>query len=92
MQKGRGFDANYVWRLSDDAVPALLEAMPTFAFDEQCVVKNKLLNRLEIARMEKDFRLWNWARQTARNKTSQQAESLNIVGCPENTRGYYDDY
>jgi hypothetical protein len=41
MQEGRAFDSFYVSQLSDDAVPALLENLPTMSFEQQCTVKQK---------------------------------------------------
>ena len=92
MREGRGFDSGYVSQLSDDAVPALLEGMPEMQFDEQCVVKNTLLRRLETAQTENDFRSWNWARWTARNKMAQNVEMLKTGDCPEYAGRYNDDF
>ena len=92
MREGRGFDSGYVSQLSDDAVPALLEGMPEMQFDEQCVVKNTLLRRLETAQTENDFRSWNWARWTARNKMAQNVEMLKTEDCPEYAGRYNDDF
>ncbi|MBA2495481.1 MAG: DUF4173 domain-containing protein [Acidobacteria bacterium] len=92
MQEGRSFDSNYVSQLSDDTVPALLEAMPTMNFEKQCVVKNKLLHRLETAQTENDFRSWNWARWTARIKMTQSIENLDTTNCPAYTQEYFDDF
>ncbi len=91
MQKGRGFDTEYVSQLSDDAVPALLENMPKMDFIQECEVKNKLLHRLDEAQQrENDFRSWNWSRWTARNKMARNIENLNTTGCPEYSPRYYD--
>ncbi|MBA3632831.1 MAG: DUF4173 domain-containing protein [Acidobacteria bacterium] len=92
MQEGRSFDSRYVSQLSDDAVPALLESMTTMDFEKQCVVKNKLLNRLETAQTENDFRSWNWARWTARIKMAQHAESFDTTNCPAYTQEYFDNF
>ena len=90
MQEGRTFDSRYVAELSDDAVPALLEAMPTMNFQQQCVVKHKLLHRLEKAQTESDFRSWNWSRYIARNKMAQSNSAT--TDCPPETRSFYDDF
>ena len=90
MQEGRTFDSRYVAELSDDAVPALLEAMPTMNFQQQCVVKHKLLHRLETAHTEGDFRSWNWSRYIARNKMAQSNSAA--TNCPPETRSYHDEF
>jgi len=90
MQEGRSFDARYAAQLSDDAVPALLEAMPILNFEQQCVVKNKLSHRLETAHTENDFRSWNWSRYIARREMAQT--SLDATNCPSHTRSYHDDF
>lgn len=90
MQEGRGFDSYYVANLSDDAVPALLEAMPIMTFEQQCVVKHKLLNRLETANTETDFRSWNWSRYIARNKMAQSNSAA--TNCLPETRSFHDDF
>ncbi len=90
MQEGRTFDSRYVANLSDDAVPALLEAMPTMSFQQQCVVKHKLLHRLETVQTESDFRSWNWSRYVARNKMAQSNSAA--TDCPPETRSFYDDF
>ncbi len=92
MQEGRGFDSDYVSYLSDDAVPALLELMPTMSLDEQCVVKSKLRYRLRFTQNENDFRTWNLARWNARNKMARNIESLEMTNCPEYMYGYSDDF
>ncbi len=92
MQEGRGFDSDYVSYLSDDAVPALLELMPTMSLDEQCVVKSKLRYRLRFTQNENDFRTWNLARWNARNKMARNIESLEMTNCPEHMYGYSDDF
>lgn len=93
MQEGRGFDTEYVSQLSDDAVPALLENMAKMDLIQQCEVKNKLLYRLdEVQKAENDFRSWNWARWTARNKMAQNIEKLDTTGCPDYSPRYYDDF
>ena len=82
MNEGRIFDASYNSNLSDDAVPVLLENLPSMNFEQQCTVKNKLLNRLEDSNEEMDFRSWNWSRYIARTKMAEQKQNLKIEGCP----------
>jgi hypothetical protein len=92
MRQGRSFDTLYVSELSDDAVPALLEAMPTLNFEQQCVIKNKLSRRFETAQAENDFRTWNWSRFVARKEIAQYSGSLDTSNCPAQTLRYYNDF
>ena len=92
MREGRAFDSNYVSELSDDAVPALLENLPSMEFGEQCVVKNKILRRFENAQTENDFRTWNRSRSTARAAVQNQIENLNTTNCPPPSNHYHDDF
>ncbi len=92
MNEGRTFDARYNSNLSDDAVPVLLENLPSMNFEGQCTVKNKLLNRLDETGAEIDFRSWNWSRSTARTQMMRQKENLITEGCPAYTQSYRDDF
>lgn len=91
MREGRSFDSSYVTNLSDDAVPALLEAMATMDAEKQCVVRWKLSNRFEAAQAENDFRAWNWSRSAARKQMTQNRESFDTVNCMPEARKYSDD-
>jgi len=90
MQEGRAFDSKYVADLSDDAVPTLLENLPTMNFEQQCTIKWKLARRFELAETENDFRTWNWARFAAHAEMSHNGESLDTTNCLERT--FYDDF
>ncbi|MCA1623872.1 MAG: DUF4173 domain-containing protein [Acidobacteria bacterium] len=92
MQQGRSFDTVYVSELSDDAVPALLESMPTLNFEQQCVVKNKLSRRFATAQTENDFRTWNWSRSVAREEMAQYSEGFDTQNCSAQTQRIYDDF
>lgn len=82
MREGRSFDSSYVSDLSDDAVPALIESMAAMNSDKQCVVRQKLANRLSSAETENDFRTWNWSRSTARKILTNHGEILDTQICP----------
>ena len=63
MHEGRDFDAGYnAGYLSADAVPAVLNALPSMNADEQCAVKRQLHVRRMDARSETDLRSWNLSR------------------------------
>ncbi|MDQ3749488.1 MAG: DUF4173 domain-containing protein, partial [Acidobacteriota bacterium] len=91
MQEGRSFDSFYASELSDDAVPALLENLPTMSFEQQCTVKQKISHRFNQAETENDFRTLNWSRFIARREMAQYVESLNTANCPSHTRRNYND-
>ncbi len=86
MQEGRSFDGYYNSNLSDDAVPALLEALPNMSFDNQCRVKSKLHSRLETANAETDFRSFNFSRWSARKYLQENAVNFETAGCPDYTK------
>jgi hypothetical protein len=93
MQQGRSFDAFYNSRLSDDAIPVLLEHTSLMSYEQQCMTKHKFAQRFEQSKTESDFRSWNFSRWTARRQISENAENLNTDGCPANTKRYdYDDF
>ncbi len=88
MQEGRSFDVAYNSDLSDDAVPVLLENMPTMSFEQQCRVKSKIARRLSETKRENDFRSWNYARWHAQNAITQSSVSFDTSDCPYYTKGY----
>lgn len=91
MEEGRSFDPVYVTELGDDAAPALLESLPAMTFEHQCVIKNRLSQRLEKAQTENDFRTWNYSRWKARREMVKSAGSLDMTGCPSYGRKYLLD-
>jgi hypothetical protein len=92
MQQGRHFDSTYAASLSDDAIPALVESLPTMEMEKQCNVRWKLGHRFEKAQQENDFRTWNWSRSTARKELTRNSENFNLAGCPAETRQYTGDF
>lgn len=63
-KEGRGFDVDYAATLSDDAIPALVEALPFLSKDEQVkVIHSAILPRL--AESTSDWRSWSWGRSQA---------------------------
>ncbi len=92
MQEGRMFDPQYVTELSDDAAPALLENLPAMNFEQQCIIKNRLAERLTKARTENDFRTWNFSRWVARREISASADGLDTAGCPSYGKNYRQDF
>jgi len=64
----RGLDVEYMLTLTDDAVPALVAALPALAGDEQAAVLSWLKDRrVELGRPETTaWPAWNLAREEAR--------------------------
>jgi hypothetical protein len=92
MQEGRSLDASYNSNLSDDAIPVLLENLPTMSFEDQCRVKNSLYYRFETAKTENDFRSWNISRWRAKKAMNEVTEGFDTPNCPNYTRKYsYDN-
>jgi hypothetical protein len=61
----QAFDARYAASLSADAVPALVEALPTMPGDARRTVAAALIARWSPAPAG-DWRTWNWGRAQAR--------------------------
>lgn len=91
MREGRVFDTQYVSELSDDAIPALLDTMPSLNFEQQCVIKNKISRRFTTATAENDFRTWNWSRFVARKEMTQYGENFDMANCPAQTQKIYGE-
>lgn len=90
MREGRSFDAAYNASLSDDAAPALLDALPSMNLAQKCLVQRKLSHRFNDAREENDFRSWNWSRRTARRAAAENIANFDNSNCPNETN--YTDY
>jgi hypothetical protein len=62
--EGKGLDAHYLTRLSTDAVPALVAALPALPDAERQIVRDGLLKRHDI--YSSDIRDWHYGRTRAR--------------------------
>jgi hypothetical protein len=83
MQQGREFDAEYNSRLSADAIPTVLSALPSMNFEDQCRVKWNLHNEYRTLGETNDLRSLNWSRKLAWRVLHQDDLLLhNVVGCP----------
>lgn len=92
MNEGRQFDAEYNSRLSDDAVPVLVENLPAMSLDNQCRVKWTLSRNSEGKAKHNDFRTFNISRRTARNLIVESAESFDTTNCLAYTKDYYRNF
>ncbi len=77
MHQGREFDASYNTSLSDDAVPGLLEILPSLSPYDGCVTRMRLRDRLIATIDERDLRSWNLSRLQSRDLLAQDA---SVVG------------
>jgi len=81
----RPFDVVYALSLRADAVPALLEALPSLDEPSRCRVATTLLNRwTPESRGGADWRTWNWSRSRARRLVADRADALRALNCPPN--------
>jgi hypothetical protein len=77
MQRGREYDSVYNAELSDDAIPTLLEALPSMNPYDGCVTRMKLRDRLIQTLDEQDLRSWNLSRQNGRNMVAENDAVIN---------------
>ncbi len=76
----RPFDAKYATSLGADAVPPLLDALPSLGETERCAVASVLLRRW--GQGDADWRTWNWSRSRARRLVRGRAPELRAIPCP----------
>jgi hypothetical protein len=62
MRQGREFDARYNSRLSDDAIPTLMESFPDLHANDQVTVFREISRRSCEKHTEDDVRSWNLSR------------------------------
>jgi len=67
--------------LGADAVPPLLEALPTLDEPSRCHVATTLLKRW-TPESGADWRTWNWSRSRARRLVAERADALRALKCP----------
>jgi hypothetical protein len=72
---GHAFDAAYVSSLSDDAVPTLLESLPSLETADRCVVAQSLLFDRSSGEPA-DWRTWNAARWRAHRLVQERRGDL----------------
>lgn len=78
---GRNFDVHYAVSLSDDAVPTLLEALPSLNINDQRIVAAKVLERMTPPE-EADWRSWNWSRAEAQRVRQEKFDLLRSITAP----------
>jgi hypothetical protein len=77
------FDSRYVTSLSADAVPPLIEALPTLSNSHRREVARAILARWSPP-PKRDWRTWNWGRWQARTAVESNTEMLRrLAGSSE---------
>jgi len=76
MQQGRDFDASYNSRLSDDALPVIVDSFASLSTEDQQTVLTNLANRHCYKVAENDIRSWNYSRMKASEKLFPYDEIL----------------
>ena len=77
---GRPFDAGYATRLSADAVPELVAALPNLNPQDRCTVAAGILKRWAFLRAS-DWRAWSWSRAHAAQVLHENEASLKAMQC-----------
>ena len=83
MQQGREFDAVYNSQLSDDAIPALIEAMPTMPVEDRCEVGSAIHYSYRELGQSFDLRSYNVGRRIAYSRLLANETLLHDTAqCP----------
>jgi hypothetical protein len=77
----RSFDARYATRLSADAVPELVAALPDLNPQDRCTVASGILKRWAFPQAS-DWRVWNWSRARAWKMVLEDETSLRDLAKP----------
>ncbi len=83
----RPFDVMYAARLSADAVPVLLAALPTLESAEARCTGARLLLGHWLTAAPEDWRSWNWGRARARGAVRANAAQLRALACRATSAG-----
>jgi len=78
---GRTFDAGYATRLSADAVPELVAALPDLNPQDRCTVAAGILKRWALPQAS-GWRTWSWSRARATDLVRENEASLKAMQCP----------
>lgn len=77
----KSFDLLYLLKLSDDAVPEVVEQVKNGTFDEQCNVLHEINNKLKSSEYG-DWRTWSWSRQNAVWEMHNYLDARSKATCP----------
>lgn len=81
------FDPKYTFRLSADAVPALLDAIPAMEAGHRSALAERLLQNHASPAPGQDIRTWNAARATAASLVRAREAELRGYIIPRDTSG-----
>lgn len=82
-EAGTHFDPYYAGSLSPDAVPGLIDALPTLDPGDRCVLADRILRRGWTLERRSEWRTWNLGRAAARRAIERNAGRLAAMACPE---------
>jgi hypothetical protein len=77
---GHSYDAAYATRMSGDAAPAVLAALPQLPLGDRCAVAQRLMQEYLPARIG-GWRTWNYGEWRARRAVTKAAGQLRAL-CP----------
>jgi len=80
IAEGKKFDAWYATRLSADAVPELLAALPRIPEPDRCIIAGRLLSAWSETEVD-DWRTWNYSRWKAEKAVRKNEQTLRPMAC-----------
>lgn len=91
MKEGRDFDGIYNSRLSDDAIPSLVNALPLMNQDQRCWVQWTLTRYGHadyLEKRERDIGILNFnlSRSAALKTLQANRDALVLKGCPQDVK------
>ncbi len=79
-QSGKSFDVDYAATLSDDALPAIVEALPVLNEANQKKVFDSIIVP-KLTSLKSDWRTWSWSRHQAEKAVKEYREPFQkIIG------------
>lgn len=79
-QSGKSFDVDYAATLSDDALPTIVEAMPTLNETDQKKIFDSIIAP-RLVSLKSDWRSWSWSRHQAQKAVEEYREPFQkIIG------------
>jgi hypothetical protein len=78
-QQGREFDASYNSRLSDDAMPVLIESLEKLNPQAQRIVALRLADRYNQSKCEGDLRSWNLSRRETHEMLATNTDLIREI-------------
>ncbi len=76
--EGKRFDARYLTRLSLDAAPPLIEALPSYSEQDRGIIAAHLIESLRES-AEEDWRTWSYSRAAALRLIAAREDALLLM-------------